>query len=182
MTRAKKILATTTLTIAAVLPVTSQASDATITIEGNIAASTCTIKGNGGTENFTVMLPQVSIKSFTKAGDTAGRTSFKLILSDCPTNQTVRFRLAPNAMFNSETGALKNELGAGNAEMVEVAIFDELTGRQLRNDETQSPDQLTVRKIQNNQAEFDLYAQYVARGPVSPGAVKVTTVYMLTYY
>ena len=61
----------------------AQASDGTITFNGNVTAQSCTPAISGGTANGTVNLPTVSAKSLATATTTAGTTQFSITLSGC---------------------------------------------------------------------------------------------------
>lgn len=96
------------------------AADGTIQISGNVTAQTCTINGNGtGTNNFTVTLPTVSASSLAAAGQTAGRTSFSIALTNCtPNSGNVHTYFETGATTNAVTGNLiLDPSGATNVEI-----------------------------------------------------------------
>lgn len=95
----------------------AQASDGTITVNGQITANTCTI--NSGTPNLTVTLPTVSTVALP-SGSVAGATAVTMSYSGCSaglTSATVYFEAGANVDYS--TGCLKNTAttGASNVEV-----------------------------------------------------------------
>jgi major type 1 subunit fimbrin (pilin) len=115
------------------LPLSSQASDGTITFTGAVTANTCTLNVNGsGNADGAVTLPIVSVSALTNA--TASKTSaagtfFNIKISGCtatntdvnghaPTTVQVYFEAGPNV--DVLTGGLIN----GGTSNVEVNLYN----------------------------------------------------------
>ena len=128
------------------LPLSSQASDGTITFTGAVTANTCTVSVNSGTwtatggpADATVALPTVSTVSLTNAAasgataakTTGGGTFFSMTVGGCPatpvndygatgapTTVQIYFEAGPNV--DSATGGLINATGSN----VEVNLYN----------------------------------------------------------
>lgn len=106
----------------AVLTMSSVASAGEIEFLGQITDSTCNVALEGSSA-ATVTLPTISSSLFSMAGDTAGRTSFALLATNCTlTNGKTRVAAFFNgnsagagdpANVDSATGYLNNLAGVG---------------------------------------------------------------------
>ncbi|MGC1457944.1 MAG: hypothetical protein WA825_06680 [Steroidobacteraceae bacterium] len=129
----KRAMLVAGISTAMALPLSSQASDGTITFTGAVTANTCTINVNGsGTADGAVTLPIVSVSALTNA--TASKTSaagtfFNIKISNCvatnadvggavPTTVQVYFEAGPNVDVTS--GGLIN----GGTSNVEVMLYN----------------------------------------------------------
>jgi major type 1 subunit fimbrin (pilin) len=127
--RIKRALAAAGIATAMALPLSTQASDGTITFTGAVTASTCTLKINGaGTGDGAVTLPTVDMSALTNAAaatKTAAGTFFSVGLTNCsaatdlpgpaaPTTVGIYFEAGPNV--DVATGGLINS-GTSNVEV-----------------------------------------------------------------
>ncbi|HTB65646.1 MAG TPA: hypothetical protein VK727_05415 [Steroidobacteraceae bacterium] len=128
--RIKRALAAAGIATAMALPLSTQASDGTITFTGAVTASTCTLQVNGaGTGNGAVTLPTVDTSALTNAAaptKTAAGTFFSVGLTNCtaatdllpgptaPTHVAIYFEAGPNV--DVQTGGLINS-GTSNVEV-----------------------------------------------------------------
>jgi major type 1 subunit fimbrin (pilin) len=167
----------------------AMAADAgTLTFTGVVTDSTCDVAVNGGTNDATITLPRVPTKSLAKAGDVTGRTFVRLNLSNCSLaagGSQVRAFWQASPQINAN-GRLINEdaTTTGGAKNVEIEMLNDA---QASIDLSQ-PDGLqksTVATITgaagSGTAELVHYAQYYATGPSTPGTVKATLQYVLSY-
>src|SRR5579859_3048804 len=81
----KRALIAAGVATAVMLPLSSQASDGTITFTGAVTANTCTVSVNASGANATVALPTVSTAALnnTTAKTTAAGTFFNMAVSAC---------------------------------------------------------------------------------------------------
>jgi major type 1 subunit fimbrin (pilin) len=136
--RIKRAMAVAGIATAMALPLSSQASDGTITFTGAITANTCVVNVNGsGLASTTVALPVVSQSALlTGAGKTtAAGTFFNVAITSCtattvdipgtpvhaPTTVQIYFEAGPNV--DQATGGLINATTAGNSN-VEVNLYN----------------------------------------------------------
>jgi major type 1 subunit fimbrin (pilin) len=128
--RIKRAMTAVGVATAMALPLSSQASDGTITFTGAVTASTCTVKVNGaGTGDGSVALPNVDTSALTNAAakTNAAGTFFNIGLSSCtaatdilpgptaPTHVRIYFEAGPNV--DQATGGLINANGTSNVEV-----------------------------------------------------------------
>jgi major type 1 subunit fimbrin (pilin) len=149
--RIKRAMAAAGIATALALPLSSQASDGTITFNGTVTANTCAVSVNsgangvitGGHADATVLLPTVSTAALTGAaatGATAAKTTaagtfFNMTLSACvatnhdvgalgtgtPAFVNIYFEAGPNV--DVLTGGLINTTVAGGS-TVEVKLYN----------------------------------------------------------
>jgi len=109
----------------------AQASDGTVTINGQVVAQTCVIDINGQGANPTVTLPTVQTSALPSVGKVAGRTGFTMSLSGCATtaptgagsgNVRAFFEQGPNV--DPTTGFLINRAPTTLAANVQVGIVN----------------------------------------------------------
>ena len=138
--RIKQVLLAAGIASTVVLPMTSQASDGTITFTGAVTASTCTVSvGGNSTSNSgglsgdgTVSLPTVSVSSLPNAAtksapSTAAGTFFNMTVTGCstvadigsgpsaPTTVEIYFEAGPNV--DVKTSGLINTVSGSNVEV-----------------------------------------------------------------
>lgn len=143
--RIKRAMAAAGIATALALPLSSQASDGTITFTGAVTANTCAVSVNGGAADATVVLPTVSTAALTNAAlvtgppvtaakTTAAGTFFTMTLGTCtathadvggavPTFVNIYFEAGPNV--DNATGGLINTVLAGSGgSNVEVNLYN----------------------------------------------------------
>jgi major type 1 subunit fimbrin (pilin) len=127
--RIKRAMLAAGIATAMALPLSSQASDGTITFTGAVTANTCTVSVNASGANATVALPTVSTAALTNAATktTAAGTFFNMAVSACtatpladigglaPTTVQIYFEAGPNV--DEVTGGLINASGGSNVEV-----------------------------------------------------------------
>lgn len=127
--RIKRSMIAVGITTAMGLPLSSQASDGTITFAGAVTANTCTVSVNSSGANATVALPTVSTAALTNAvtKTTAAGTFFNMDVSACtatpvadisgaaPTTVAIYFEAGPNV--DQVTGGLINTVAGSNVEV-----------------------------------------------------------------
>ncbi len=182
--------------IAAVVtaPMSSLASDGTITFTGAVTGSSCTINVNGsGAADATVALPTVDTAALTNTGarTTAGGTFFNIVLSSCagvddygagaaPTNVQIYFEAGPNVDEN--TGGLINLAPSGSN--VEVRLYNASQGTVVGTQITpgKATVQAPVQTIAGAGTQW-FYAAYSTHrnGAATAGAVSTSVTYSLIY-
>ncbi len=127
--RIKRALIAAGMATAIGLPLSSQASDGTITFTGAVTANTCTVSVNSSGASATVALPTVSTAALnnTAGKTTAAGTFFSMAVSACtatpvadiggqaPTTVAIYFEAGPNV--DSITGGLINTVSGSNVEV-----------------------------------------------------------------
>ena len=176
------------------LPMSSLASDGTITFTGAVTGSSCTIDVNGsGSTTTTVALPTVDTAALTDVAprSTAGGTFFNMVLSGCaavddygagaaPTNVQIYFEAGPNV--DESTGGLIN--GAASGSNVEVKLYNAseatVVGTQIT--PGKSTVQPPVQTVAGAGTQW-FYAGYSteANGAATAGAVSTSITYSLIY-
>lgn len=158
--RIKRAMAVAGIATAMGLPLSSQASDGTITFTGAITANTCTVNVNGsGSNNATVALPTVSTAALdnTSTKTTAAGTFFNVAITSCaalvsdiggsaaPTSVGIYFEAGPNVdqvtggLINTVSGGAIIEVNLYNASAASVVGTQILPGVQGQNPPTGSP-------------------------------------------
>jgi major type 1 subunit fimbrin (pilin) len=185
---------------ALILPMSSLASDGTITFTGAVTGSSCTINVNGSAaRDTTIALPTVDTAAITNTGarTTAGGTFFNIVLSGCaavddygagaaPTNVQIYFEAGPNVDEN--TGGLINTLGPGGANSggsnVEVKLYNASEGTIVGTQITpgKATVQPPVQTIAGAGTQW-FYAGYATQrnGAATAGAVSTSVTYSLIY-
>jgi major type 1 subunit fimbrin (pilin) len=126
--RIKRAMMAAGIATAMALPLSSQASDGTITFTGGVTANTCTVSVNASGADATVVLPIVSTSALTNAATktTASGTFFNMAVTACtathldiagaaPTTVQIYFEAGPNV--DEVTGGLINAVGGSNVEV-----------------------------------------------------------------
>jgi major type 1 subunit fimbrin (pilin) len=194
----KRALMAAGIATAMVLPLSSQASDGTITFTGAVTANTCTVSVNASGANATVALPTVSTSALTNAASktTAAGTFFNMAVTACtatpvadiagqaPTTVAIYFEAGPNV--DEVTGGLINTVAGSN---VEVNLYNasaaSIVGTQIKPG-TQTNQPLT-QAIGTGGTQW-FYAGYSTAGTnglsgaaATAGAVSTSVTYSLVY-
>ena len=193
----KRVIAAAGITATLAAPMSSLASDGTITFTGAVTASTCTIKiNNAGTGDGTVALPIVDTAALTNgaARTTAAGTFFSVGLSACtaatdiggtpsaPTTVQIYFEAGPNV--DEVTGGLINTVAGSN---VEVNLYNasdaSIIGTQIKpGTNTNQPIAQTLGSLIGTQWFYAGYSTAAAGGhAATAGAVSTSITYSLIY-
>jgi major type 1 subunit fimbrin (pilin) len=177
------------------LPMSSQASDGTLTFTGAVTANSCTLKVNGVTgASATVALPTVDTAALTSVSPrtTAAGTFFSIDVSACsavadiggttaPASVQIYFEAGPNV--DEATGGLINKAAGGSN--VEVNLFNAtsatVVGPQIFPGTTTG--QPAVQPVGSVGTQW-FYAQYSTAGAAAAataGAVSTSITYSLVY-
>jgi major type 1 subunit fimbrin (pilin) len=207
--RIKRAMMAAGIATAMALPLSSQASDGTITFTGAVTANTCSVSVNSGAANAsggpadaTVALPTVSTASLTNAGAVTGPpataakttgagTFFSMTVSGCtatplndfgggaPTTVAIYFEAGPNV--DSLTGGLINATGSN----VEVNLYNasaaSIVGTQIM--PGTSTNQPAAQPMGSAGKQW-FYAGYSTAGhnaPAGAGAVSTSVTYSMVY-
>lgn len=158
------------------------ATDGIIAFMGKVTDSTCKISNVGG-PNFSVNLPTVSKTTLSAAGNVAGRTPFKISLSNCSiTNVTAYFE--PGNTVNASTGRLNNQIVPG-AQNVQIQILNSV-GQFIPiqaggADGSQTNSEWVNIAVADSSADLTFAAEYYATGASTAGDVRTTVQYTLIY-
>ncbi|ELY4776485.1 fimbrial protein [Cronobacter turicensis] len=162
------------------------ASTGTITFNGELTDTTCEVDINGQGSDATIVLPTVGVNQLTANGDTTGRTSFNMNISDCVIgteggHSKVSAFFQPGNTVDLSTGRLKNV--GGSATNVDLRLLDASNNYAAIN--VGNTDQV------NNMAYVDINAdgtanipyavEYYANAQTTPGTVTSSVVYNLQY-
>ena len=162
------------------------ASTGTITFNGELTDSTCDVDINGQGADATVVLPTVSVNQLTASGDTTGRTSFNMNLSNCVVgtqggHSKVAAFFQPGTTVDLSTGRLRNV--SGTATNVDLELLD-ATGNYaaINVGNTDQVSNTAYVDIQADGSALLPYAvQYYANAQTTPGTVVSSVVYNLQY-
>ncbi|WP_235423096.1 fimbrial protein [Enterobacter hormaechei] len=177
-----------TLSILATLnsSVAIAASTGTITFNGELTDTTCEVDVNGQGGDATVTLPTVSINQLKEPGNTAGRTSFNMKLTECVIgteggHTKVSAFFQPGNTVDLSTGRLKNV--AGDATMVDLQLLDASGNyKPINVGNTDQVNDMTYVDIKSDGSALLPYAvEYYANGQTTPGTVSSSVVYNLQY-
>lgn len=159
------------------------ASGGTITFNGKITSSTCDSALEGSAANE-VTMPDVATNAFT--GDTAGRTSFNILLTSCVLDKDtgVAAYFEPDANWvDMDTGHLNNIAVAG-AEGVSLQLLngDDDTAINVGDAAQETLAHTVVPDAQGN-GTLPYFVEYfkVAGGTLKAGAVQGKVTYSLIY-
>ncbi len=203
--RIKRATAVAGIATALALPLSSQASDGTITFTGAVTASTCVLVVNGGTAGVgdaTVALPvvgQSALDTSVQAKTTAAGTFFNIGLNSCtaasditlpgpthaPSTVQVYFEAGPNV--DQVTGGLINAGGGSNVEvnLYNVSGATKVTTQIMPGTSIQAPTQLISGLGSTTTTVLQwYYAGYSTAGrglAATVGAVNTSVTYSLIY-
>lgn len=148
------------------------------TVEGTVIASPCTITID---KNGLVELPKKPKKLLAAAGDTAGKTLFRITLEKCPVNSSIYFQKDQGTI--SPAGRLLNTAVAGveaRAENVDLEIL---------NSKSEPMNLAADSGLQNiGPADaapgtdiniYSFYVQYYATGAATVGKVKSSVTFIV---
>jgi major type 1 subunit fimbrin (pilin) len=203
--RIKRAMAAAGIATALALPLSSQASDGTITFAGALTSNTCTVNVNGsGSNNATVTLPTVGIAALanTATKTTAAGTFFNIAITSCaalvhdsvtPTSVGIYFEAGPNVdeatggLINTVTGS-NVEINLYNASAATIVGTQIMPGVQGQGAPTLTPPQGNQPATQTPATTLAstqwFYAGYSTAGhnlAATPGAVSTTVTYSLVY-
>lgn len=181
----KGIIAAAVLGVSALVASAAQASDGTVTINGEVVAQTCKVDVGGDLGDVVVNLPKVQQAALNSIGATAGRTSFVMSLTGCATGvagaANVSAFFEHNPTLDTTTGNLINQTAGGSN--VQVQLVDFPTSNALKLNLAQLAQGATpVAIAADGSATLKYGAQYVAALAVAtPGLVNTNTTYSLEY-
>jgi major type 1 subunit fimbrin (pilin) len=202
----KRAMLVAGISTAMALPLSSQASDGTITFTGAVTANTCTVNVNGsGSNNATVTLPTVGTASLdnTATKTTGAGTFFNIAITSCaalvhdnvvPTTVGIYFEAGPNVdqatggLINTVVGGSNVEVNLYNASNATIIGTQVQPGVQGQGAPTLTPPQgyqpgtLTPAPTLNETQWF--YAGYSTVGhnaAATPGLVSTSVTYSLVY-
>jgi P pilus assembly protein, pilin FimA len=162
------------------------ASTGTITFNGELTDTTCDVSINGQGVDATVTLPTVSINQLVEPGDTTGRTSFNMNLSDCVIgteggHSKVAAFFQPGDTVDLSTGRLKNV--GGDATNVDLQLLDASGSYSVINvGNTDQVNDMTYVDIEDDGTALLPYAvEYYANEQTTAGTVTSSVVYNLQY-
>lgn len=189
----KRAMLVAGITTTMALPLSTQASDGTITFTGAVTASTCTINVNGsGSTTTTVALPTVDVEALTNVSPrtSAAGTFFNIALSGCtavndygsaaPTHVQIYFEAGPNV--DQATSGLINTVTGSNVEVsLYLASASSIVGTLITpGAATNQP----LSQLMTNAGTQWFYAGYTTAGAntqATPGAVSTSVTYSLIY-
>ena len=186
--RIKRAMVAAGVTTLMALPMSTLASDGTITFTGAVTASTCTVSVNGSGASATVTLPTVSAAALAGgAGQTtAAGTFFNVALSGCtagpPNNVGIYFEAGPNV--DATTYGLINTAVGSNVEVnLYLASGATVVGTQITpGSATTQPTPVLISGLPTGGTQ-SFYAGYstAAHGAATAGAVSTSVTYSLVY-
>ncbi|WP_434638741.1 fimbrial protein [Klebsiella sp. I138] len=162
------------------------ASTGTITFNGELTDTTCQVDINGQGSDATVVLPTVGVNQLTASGDTTGRTSFNMNISDCVIgteggHSKVSAFFQPGNTVDLSTGRLKNT--GGSATNVDLRLLDASNNYAPINvgNTDQVNDTAYVDINADGTANVPYAVEYYANAQTTPGTVISSVVYNLQY-
>lgn len=167
--------------------VSAQASSTgTITFNGELTDTTCKVDIDGQGADATVVLPAVSVNELAATGETAGRTSFNMNLSECVVgteggHSKVSAFFQAGSTVDLSTGRLLNV--SGTATKVNLRLLDASNNFAAIN--IGNTDQVTgtayVDIDTDGTALLPYAVEYYATAQTTPGTVTSSVVYNLQY-
>jgi len=193
--RIKRALLAAGIATTMALPLSTQASDGTITFTGAVTANTCTVNVNGsGSNNATVALPIVDTAALTNASaplKTAAGTFFNMAVSACtataldvnggaPTTVQIYFEAGPNV--DEATSGLINSGGTSNVEVnLYNASSSTVVGTQIHpGTATNQPTALAIGSG-GTQWFYAAYSTAGANAAATAGTVSTSITYSIVY-
>ncbi len=162
------------------------APDGTITFHGAITAFTCVPSVNGGSNNYTVVLPPVPASTLSAAGLTAGQTPFVIQVVDDACRDFSFNRLYFRTFFEpgptiSPTGHLRLDPSPGTASNVELQLL-KANGSPIDLNQPWVPSPpctgICPFAFFTDEAFF---VRYLATGQATPGTANSSVQYTLVY-
>ncbi|MEA5101247.1 type 1 fimbrial protein [Pantoea sp. S18] len=162
----------------------SQASDGTITFNGELTASTCNVIVAGQGADATVVLPTVSTVKLANASDVAGRTGFNMALNNCSgTLKTASAFFEAGATVDTVTGRLKNMVTApnGGATNVSLQLLDGDNSNVIQAGNQNQITKNTFADVASGSGTLSYAVEYFAEKGTTPGLVSSNVVYSIMY-
>ncbi|MBA7935130.1 MAG: fimbrial protein [Klebsiella huaxiensis] len=183
----KSVVSTSIFAVFALAAFSTQAaSTGTITFNGELTDTTCEVDINGQGSDATVILPTVGVNQLTASGDTTGRTSFNMNISDCVIgteggHSKVAAFFQPGNTVDLSTGHLKNV--GGSATNVDLRLLDASNSYAPINvGNTDQVNGMAYVDINADGTALLPYAvEYFANAQTTPGTVTSSVVYNLQY-
>ena len=185
----KKLLTTASATLLlAGIATQAQASDGSITFNGQVSAVTCTINAGSGGTNGTVTLPIVAKSSLATISATAGTTQFSINLTGCtglgtaPNNLTKAAAWFENSSDVNSSGRLINT-ATGGAANVEIALYNLTSSTPIVIGASNGPGTsgAAFPIDANGAATLNYQAKYYATGAAGAGTVTGKVNYTIQY-
>jgi major type 1 subunit fimbrin (pilin) len=154
----------------------AQASDGTLTFNGQLTDSTCTLTGGG---NQTITLPTLSRLSVSGNGTTGGDTYFTIAVTGCSGLSTASAHFEAGANIDTASGRLKNT-AAGGAANVQIELLNK-NGVALNLAGAMGSQNGVAETLSSNAATQQFVARYYATGTTSSGAVSSSVTYSMIY-
>jgi major type 1 subunit fimbrin (pilin) len=186
-TMMKKALVSSAIAAAALIAMApaAHAVDGTITFNGSISGTTCTI--NGGNNNLSVNLQNVSSTSFPTVGTSSGKVPFQIALTNCQVASggtlatKVHSYFEPGATIDTASGRL-NLTGANPATGVQIAVWDSTGANQVKLGAADAEQNSPVANITAGGATLSYMASYVSNNAaVTAGPANSSVQYTLVY-
>lgn len=162
------------------------ASTGTIIFNGELTANTCDAVVDNQANNATVTLPTVGTNQLTTKGNTAGRTGFNIVLSNCagPLN-TASALFEAGSTVDLPSGHLKNtsQSPTGAATNVSLRLLD-LTSPSSAVIQVGNSNQTTNTAyvdVSSGSANLPYAVEYFADGTTTAGSVSSSVVYFIQY-
>lgn len=164
---------------------TNAASTGTITFNGSITDATCDVSVDGAGMDASVTLPVVAASELASAGQTSGRTTFTLGLSNCnlgtADSASVAAYFQPGTTVDSATGRLIQTDAAG-AENVSLQLIDGTNDSVIFAGDSSQMTTAAFTEIEaGKDVKLPYAAEYYAEGEATAGAVVSSVVYNLQY-
>lgn len=154
-------------------------STGVLNVTGSIKIASCNFDSVGGQEykNYDWQMPQVSVGDLHSAGMTHGRSQGSIAIGGvhCTNGYIPYITLANGATVSADTGNLLNTLN-GEAENVEIRLLMNDQPLDLRT----SP-RVGCAVIVDNRSQCDISYEYYATARATPGKVKSSVLFNITY-
>ncbi|MFJ5689605.1 fimbrial protein [Providencia stuartii] len=148
----------------------------TIDFTGEITDSACAV--DSSSQNLTVDLGKVSVKSLAAAGQIAGLKDFTIKLIDCPENAKVAVRFG-GSRDNDDRDILQIAQAGGHATKVGIALFEKDATTQIKLFEDSKL--VEFKNAAGDSVELNYVARYKATGAATAGKADGTAVYSIQY-
>jgi major type 1 subunit fimbrin (pilin) len=155
------------------------AYDGKVTFDGELIDDTCTIATDS--VDIKVPLPKMQTSLLAAAGDSAGATTFKINVENCPTAITkvaAHFDANANSGWDPATGNLTNAAATDPAKLVQVRLYNTDDNSQIAIGQAghQFPVDTTT-----NKASMIYAGGYYATGKAEAGKVSAWVQYVVDY-
>lgn len=188
----KKVLLAASIASALSLFNFAHANSGTIDFDGEVVDATCDVVVNDGSATVTtVTLPAVSKGLLAGANSVAGKTAFRLMLSNCKdfsglTGKSVAAYYKPDATnVDSATGLLNNTATTGAATNVQLQLLDGTNNSEIMvgfANQMTSAGFVSIAGTEPTTAVLPYFVQYKSvAGGATAGDVKGTVAFDLMY-